>query len=303
MSIRLAHAALAAVVVISAAGCAPTTPGQAPSGSASPPAPSATASGSAPATGSPATGAPSASPTASEQTQPQVVYFPRDASNGVRLGREMRLVPQDDPLRGVLEVMIEGPIDVDYISGWPEGTRVLSASTQGSVTTVDLSAEARTTTLGSEAASAQADQLLWTVTELVGETTAVDLRIEGQPAGELWGVLSWDGPRLRGDPFSARVLVSIDTPLDGSLVSSPVVVTGDAAVFEANLPWRVLDEGGSVVQQGFTTTEEGQRFAAYRFEVELDPGRYTIEIREDDPSDGEGRRPDVDTRTVEVGGS
>ena len=131
----------------------------------------------------------------------------------------------------------------------------------------------------------------------VAHTTA------GAPAGELWGVLSWDGPRTRDDPYSARVLVSIDTPVDGSPVTSPVVVAGDAAVFEATLPWRVLSEAGVVVEEGFTNTAAGQEFADYRFEVALPPGRYTIEIREDDPSDGEGRRPDVDTRTVVVGGS
>lgn len=294
MSITLIRPVIAAAVLVALAGCA-----VAPSGPATP-------SGSAPATspGTSAPGTPTPSPPVTSPapvpTQPELVYFPRDSSGGVRLGRELREVPAADPLVGVLETMIAGPVDVDYIAGWPEGTRVLSASTTGGVTTVDLSAEARTTTLGSEASSAQADQLLWTVTELVGDTTAVDLRIEGEPAGELWGILSWDGPRTRQDPFATRVLVSIDSPLDGATVTSPVEVSGDAAVFEATLPWRVLDEGGAVLQQGFTNTAAGQEFADYSFEVELEPGRYTIEIREDDPSDGEGRAPDVDTRTVVV---
>lgn len=235
-------------------------------------------------------------------TQPELVYFPRTSNNGVRLGREVHEVPQSDPLKGVLEAMIAGPVDPDYLSGWPVGTRVLSATTQGTVTTVDLSAEARTTTLAPEATLAHADQLIWTVTELVGADTAVRLTIDGQPVGDLWGAGGWAEPRPREDAFGARVLVSIDTPSDGATVASPVVVTGDAAAHEATLPWRVLDGAGAVVEEGVVKTAEGMTFAPYTIEVTLPPGTYTIEVREDDLGPGEGHKPDVDTRKVTVAG-
>lgn len=269
--VRLAPAALA--VVLALAGC----------------------------TGSPApTPSDTASPTV--PTQPEVVYFPRESETGLRLGRELREVPQDDPLKGVVEAMIEGPVDPDYFSGWQAGTEVLSATTTRSVTTVDLSGEAREASLGQEAALARVEQLVWTVTELVGPDTSVLLTIDGRPAGDLWGVTTWDEPKEREDAYSVRVLVSIDSPLDGATVTSPVTITGDGALYEGTLPWRILDPNGNVVQEGVANSAEGMTFSEYSFEVDLAPGDYTVEVREEDASDGEGWAPDSDTRRITVTG-
>jgi hypothetical protein len=79
-----------------------------------------------------------------------------------------------------------------------------------------------------------------------------------------------------------------------------VTVTGEAAAFEANVPWQVLDAEGAEVAAGFTTTSEGMTFAPFSFEVELDPGTYTVVITEDDPSGGEGGTPMSDSRTFTV---
>jgi hypothetical protein len=75
---------------------------------------------------------------------------------------------------------------------------------------------------------------------------------------------------------------------------------GEAAVFEAVVTWRVLDESGAEVIGGNTMTAEGQTFAPFMFPVVLDPGTYTVEITEDDPSAGEGGVPMSDTRTVTI---
>ncbi|MDO5535193.1 MAG: Gmad2 immunoglobulin-like domain-containing protein [Propionibacteriaceae bacterium] len=246
----------------------------------------------------------SASPGSSEPVQDAYVYFPRASSRGVRLGREVRPVEQDDPLVGALEAMIAGPLDPDYTTRWDADTTVNEVTTSGGVTTVDLSADARDGGgMSVQQAAAQADQLVWTVTEFVGAETKVMLTIDGTPAGRLWGAVTWDEPRARDiDPLGARVLVSVDTPTEGARVSSPVVITGDAAAHEANVPWRVLDAAGAVVADGFTATDAPIEFAPYRIEVTLPPGEYTIEVREDDISDGEGFRPDIDTRRFVVEG-
>lgn len=250
---------------------------------------------------SPASTLAGASATA-EATVPALVYFPRDTSGGVRLAREERAVQSSDPLAGAIETMLAGPRDPDYLQGWAAGTRLLGVTTVNAVTTVDLSAQARTTVLGSEGSAALVEQLIWTVTEITGAQDAVALTIEGQPAGELWGVVSWDGPRTRGEQFSTRALVAIDSPLDGDGVASPVTVRGDAAAYEALLEWRVRDSSGSVVQEGTTHTAEGQTFALYTFDVELAPGTYKVEVSEVDTSGGEGRAPDSDDRTIVVEG-
>jgi hypothetical protein len=108
-------------------------------------------------------------------------------------------------------------------------------------------------------------------------------------------------PVERGDPSALRSLVQIDSPADGAHVGRQVEVRGEAAVFEATVPWEVL-RAGELVQKGVTNTAEGQRFAPFAFTVTLEPGEYTVRVREDDPSDGEGRPVLTDDKRITVSG-
>lgn len=275
------------------AGC--TTPGQpSPTSTASPP-PTATPTPTASATATPSASVPAASASA-------LVYFLIDAPGGVRLVREPHDVAAGTPARGAVEAMIAGPDDPDYASPWNPATRVLGISDNAGVVTVDLSGEARTADAGSEPAALMKQQLIWTVTEQLGADKNVMLTIDGQPAGELWGVVDWTAPEARTNWLDTLLLVGIDTPADGASVTSPVRVTGQAAVFEATLPWTVYDANDEVVQEGFAMTAEGNTMAPYAFEVTLPPGDYLIEVTEDDPSAGEAGDLDVDDREITVTG-
>lgn len=280
--------AAALVPLLALAGCAPvptaspTTPAT-PTASASP-SPSATSTAPTP-----------------EPTTTALVYFLVEAPNDVVLAREPHDVPAATPALGAVEAMLDTPDDPDYVTTWNPDTRVLGIAVSGDVVTVDLSEDARTANVGSGYASQMASQLVWTVTEVLGVEKGVQLNIAGAPAGELWGVLSWDEPVKRGDASANRLMVGIDTPREGATVTSPVRVVGEAAVYEANLPWRVLSPGGDVVKQGNAMTAEGQTMAPYSFQVDLPPGTYRLEVTEDDPSDGEGGELDVDSRTFTVG--
>jgi hypothetical protein len=103
----------------------------------------------------------------------------------------------------------------------------------------------------------------------------------------------------RSDPLSVRLLVQVNDPGEGAVVGPRVRVTGEAAAFEANVPWQVLRDG-AVVEEGFATASECCRLAPFSFEVELDPGTYQLVVTEDDPSGGEGRPPMRDTKTFTV---
>lgn len=237
----------------------------------------------------------------SDAEQTVTAYYLVDTRAGMRLARETRDVPGDDALVAAVEAMIAGADDPDYTTAWDPGTQVLGVTEEAGLITVDLSEDARTANIGSEGAALMIQQLVWTVTDTADDDGAgVELTIEGEPAGELWGVVSWDGPVVREEAVDVRVLVQIDDPAEGATVTSPVTVSGEAAVFEANLPWAVLDSSGAEVQTGSTMTAEGQTFAPYSFEVELEPGTWTIVITEDDPSDGEGGVPMTDSRTITV---
>jgi hypothetical protein len=249
------------------------------------------------------TSSPTVEPTPTPTGAPVAVtaYYMIDTRTGLRLARETRETVGADPVRAAVEKMIAGPDDLDYSTSWNPATKVLGISRDNATIIVDMSADARTANIGSAGAALMIQQLVYTVTGAAGENAApVMMLIEGAPAGELWGAVIWDKPIVRADPISVRLLVQIDRPSEGVTVASPVTVAGDAAVFEATLPWRVLDPNGVEVTSGFTMTTEGQTFAPYSFTVDLAPGKYTIEINEGDPSGGEGGTPMSDTRTVVV---
>lgn len=251
--------------------------------------------------GSPGADTSSTGPTSSASpTRVADVYYVVDTRTGLRLAREPHFVPEGAAAEAAVEAMIAGPDDPDYATTWNPETDVLDVRVDGPVVTVDLSGEARTANVGSPGAALMIQQLVHTVTDVLGEDLSVLLLVDGDPAGELWGAVSWDRPVHRDPAGDVRQLVQIDWPREGATVTSPVRITGDAAVFEANLPWRVLAEDGSEVAGGNTMTAEGQTFAGYGFELDLDPGTYTVEITEDDPSGGEGGPVMADTRTITV---
>lgn len=251
----------------------------------------------------PTTTAPTAEPTVEPTAAPSDarVSFLVDTRAGLRLAREAADAGGDDAVRLAVEQMIAGPSDPDYVGPWNPSTTVLGVDTAGGVLTIDLSEDARTASIGSEGAAMMIQQLVHTATDAAGDEAApVMLTIEGEPAGELWGAVVWDEPVTREDPLDVRLLVQVDEPQEGATVTSPVTVTGDAAVFEANLLWSVLDAAGTEVQAGFTTTMEGQVFAPYELVLELPPGEYTVVVSESDVSDGEGGTPMTDSKAITV---
>lgn len=279
-----------AMVAIGLAACTDDDPGT----------PTPTATASAPPSPAP-TEEPTPTSTATATPVDVTVYHLVDTRAGIRLARETHEVTGDDPVQAAVEQMIAGPTDPDYSTAWDPGAQVLGVTRSGGTLTVDLSEEARTASIGSEGAATMVQQLVWTATAAEGDDAAgVLLTIAGEPAGELWGAVTWDAPITRADPLDVRQLVQIAVPAEGSTSTSPVEVSGDAAAFEANVPWRVLDAAGAEVTTGFAMTSEGQVFAPFAFTVELAPGTYTIEISEDDPSGGAAGTPMTDTRTVTV---
>ena len=285
---RIAGVALTAISALALTACGPT-----PVVSTSP------SVATTPVT-SPSGTAPLISATPTPAMSAVRVFFVRDAARGVRLVSEPHDVTSAATARAALEAMIAGPDDPDYASPWPKTTRVLDISVSDKVITVNLSADARTAQAGAELTEVMVQQLVYTTTEALGRDATVMLNTGGKPAGDSLGHVVWDAPRGRGAPLGLLQNVSIDEPRQGRAYGSPVPVSGIAAVYEAVLPWRVLDASGAVVAQSQAHTAEGQTFSPYAFSVPLRPGTYTVEVREDDPSDGASGKIDSDTRTFTV---
>lgn len=232
------------------------------------------------------------------------VYYVVDTAAGLRLYREFHRVPTDDPASDAVRDMLarDRGIDPDYRSYWPVGTQLHSpVRHDDGVITVDLTEPARTAQVGAALAELMVQQLVYTVQGALQVTDPVRILVEGEPVAELWGHVATGEPIHRADPYATRSLVQINAPADGAEVSRTFTVTGEAAAFEATVPWAVL-RGGAVVRSGFAMTLEGQRFSAFSFPLTLEPGEYVVRVVEDDPSGGAGRPPFEDTKRIRVRG-
>ena len=56
---------------------------------------------------------------------------------------------------------------------------------------------------------------------------------------------------------SAKGFITLTSPTVNAKLQSPVIITGDASVFEAALQWRITDTGGRVIAEGITTASQG----------------------------------------------
>ena len=193
------------------------------------------------------------------------------------------------------------PIDPDLTTSVPPGVALLGVTIEGTVLTVDVDGALATTSGSSSQESTFAEQLAHTALAVPG-IESVLLTIDGAPVTELWGHLDWSAP-IVADPFSLSP-ITIVTPEHGAPVpAGTVVVSGLATVFEATLLVRLLDADGTVVplEPGFVTASEGGPGRGdWTWEIELEPGTWTIEAEAPDMSDGEGPPPFVTRRTVTV---
>jgi hypothetical protein len=228
------------------------------------------------------------------------VYYVVETPAGVRLQREFHSVVTDDRASAAVREMLASRTgtDPDYRSHWPRGTALRQpVRRDGATIVVDLTGT-DAAQIGPELAEATVQQLVFTVQGALQATDPVRILVDGAPPARLWGV-DTSAPVGRRDPYAVRSLVQIDSPADGARVGPQVEVRGEAAVFEATVLWEVL-RAGEVVRKGITSTAEGQRFAPFAFTVTLEPGEYTVRIREDDPSDGEGRPVLSDDKRITV---
>lgn len=88
----------------------------------------------------------------------------------------------------------------------------------------------------------------------------------------------------------SRAPIVVDTPQEGEEITSPLVLSGSADVFEANVSYRVVTSTGDVLKRGFTTAScgsgcRGTFSVTIPFDVD-EPTAATIEVFEESAEDG-----------------
>jgi len=245
-------------------------------------------------TPTPSTSPTSATPTPSASATPTTVmkayaqYWVADTARGFRLYREfVRFEVTPDPITTALKALIAGsPKDSDYVSLWPKETKINSIVVAGDKATIDLTLGKMN--VGSEAESLAIAQLVWTATAANTTVKRIQLTVDGKIVESIAGHVDATKPFKRGLTYEVLAPVWITSPEEGVQVSAQgFKLSGMASTFEANVAWKVF-QNGKLVQQGSTTAAEAApAWKPWSVAITgLTPGKYMFIAMEYSPKDG-----------------
>jgi len=233
------------------------------------------------------------------------VYFVGNTGLGPRLFREYHVVTAtpaspEDKASVALAEMFKSPVDPDYRTLWPSGATVRSVVAQPDGTdTVDL---AGVSGPGPADPQLAVEQLVWTVTAATGRSTPypVRLTIDGQPAGELWGLWIGDRTFTRSRIADVRSPVWLIDPAEGATITAgkPVNVYVAGLVADGALKLRVRQGDKVVEDRPVQLDHAAPQAGEARLPLTLSPGEYTIEAYV--PAEDGGADLAVDSHRVTV---
>jgi germination protein M len=196
-----------------------------------------------------------------------------------------------------LEALLEGPdsFEQDYglISAVPDGTQLLGLKIADGIARVDLTSEFESGG-GSASMQMRLAQVVYTITQFP-TVKGVVFSLDGEPIDILGGEgIIIDHPLTRGDYADLLPTILVTSPALGQEVGSPVLISGSANVFEANVSVKILDEDDEVIAETFTTATCGTGCrGTYRVSVpyEVDHAQDGTIVVHDDDAAGVGRPP------------
>jgi len=247
----------------------------------------ASSSSSSTPTPSSGTSTSSASPTLPEP-RALAQYWAADTAIGFRLYREfVRLVPDPDPITAALtELFKNKPKDSDYSSLWPTGTKVNNVVISGTSATIDLTIGKMN--VGSEGEALAIAQLVWTATAADPVIKQILLTVDGKQVESIAGHVDATKPFTRGPAYQVLAPVWIISPEEGAQRSAHgFKLSGLASTFEANVAWKVF-QNGNLIRQGSTlASEAAPAWAPWSVVIDgLPPGIYRFAAMEFSAKDG-----------------
>ena len=267
----LAAAAAVAVIAVGAwvvlrPSAAPLTPVPAsPSTTAITPSPTPS---TAPSTTGPATGTTTSAPPQTVAVALPVYYLAPPATADGRYGLVRVFVPGQLPVGATTaqkaDAALAAAVTVPannpnrFIAAWPAGTTAKYVALPAPEVGVMLSGPG-VTGLPERAQQLAVQALVWTVTAAVQQASAPVpvVLASGSQIFETVSTNVYKRP-AESDQYQELASIWVDSPYAGQALAAgkPVVVTGQACTFEANVRYE-LRQGGAVVKDGFTTATSG----------------------------------------------
>jgi hypothetical protein len=200
--------------------------------------------------------------------------------------------------QAVRTVLTTGPFDPDYASGWPSGVDVESITEDGGVTTIGLTGDADLTSRG-DLTSGQANSAIQAMVRNADATGEAAFTYNGEQLKRLFGMPT----PIEVLPYGADAKDSLRAPItvdiaDGQELDNPVRIPVTGNVFEGTVNWQLLDDAGTVLDDGFVTAGTTQWATVDAQLGTLDPGSYIFRAFEVNAADGDEIYPDTKTFVV-----
>ncbi|HUW78247.1 MAG TPA: GerMN domain-containing protein [Candidatus Nanopelagicaceae bacterium] len=233
---------------------------------------------------------PTASPTPTQTHYSQVkLFFVADTPRGFRLFPEIQqVVSSSDLAETVMSSLVSGqlqPLDPDYSNLWGNGFALNSITVTNGIATIDLALGKLN--VGGEGELRAIDQLVWTVTEINKTITGVKFTVDGQTVESLAGHVDTTGTFTREPDYEVLNPVSIMSPSQSTVLVNPIIVSGEACTFEANVSWELLKDGVSINTGSTLAQAACPERSAWTVDLpQLASGTYTIVGREYSAKDG-----------------
>ncbi|MCL6558390.1 MAG: GerMN domain-containing protein [Firmicutes bacterium] len=226
---------------------------------------------------------------------PVAVYYLKMTARDLYLVREVHEVQRTPALaRAALQELISGaPKTPGAYRVLPEETKILGITVKQGLATVDFSKEVLWANVGSAGEALGIQSIVNTLTEFPS-IKKVAFRVEGKldEAAMNW----WGHVGLYGQPFKRDLsevyepVIWVYRPQPGQRVTSPLIVTGSARVFEATVQVRLLDGEKRVITSasGMATAGAPER-GEFTIKLEFKPPKTDkgyLEVFWPSPKDG-----------------
>jgi hypothetical protein len=226
----------------------------------------------------------------SSETREIEVYFVADTPRGLKLfseTREFTTTAGNFPTE-VLSQLISGelqPLDPDYTNLWDNSNALNQVLVSGARATIDL--KLGKLNVGSEGELRAIEQLVWTLTGISPFLTTVRFLVDGSSVETFAGHIDTTVNFKRSADYEVLNPIQIESINEGAELTKPVVISGKACTFEANVVWE-LSQNGKQIDRGFTTADAAcpQR-SSWKVELkDLAAGSYEFAAIEYSAEDG-----------------
>jgi hypothetical protein len=213
------------------------------------------------------------------------IYFVVDTPRGIKLVSEIR---DFEDAEQAIDDLISGktqPLDPDYTNLWQGNSSLNSLKIVQEVAEVDISLGSLN--VGAEGEQRAIDQIVWTLTDINPEIKFVEFLVNGNSVETFAGHVDTFARFARVPDYEVLNPLQISSINHAASIKNPVVITGEACTFEANVVWTLLRENQPIANS-FTTAESACPVRS-NFEIdlgELDKGDYVIKVEEFSAEDG-----------------